>query len=471
MRSNEASQQMTRARLVTGQYRIYLLVLGLSGVAGWLLSTSNWSFSLTSQLWNDVAVFAVTAILSEAWHLRGSFANISNSVAFVPLFSAVLLFQRPIPMLIAGLALAVVETFVRRKPLIRVWFNTAQHMVAIGLGTAVYSALGGAVSTTDFSFRLIPFAGLIGTFFIINQGSVSAAIAISNGLTLRESWERIGGGARVYDVLASSLAILLVFLYVKLQFVGLAVVVLPLFLVRQLYQMNQTLQTELEEKLELMVKSIEARDPYTSGHSRRVSEYASAIAREVGLQVKDIDAIRRAALLHDVGKIYEEFAPLLRKQTKLTPEERIVMQTHVVRSAELLSPVAKFKGAVIEAIKHHHENYDGTGYPDGLAGEQIPLGARIIMVADTMDAMTTDRPYRRALTLQYAVGELRKHAGRQFDPRLVELVSKSRAIARLLGAVASEEQEAKVGQEAASGKSLSAVKPRWATLNSDRVGF
>ena len=470
MSRDEVYQQVTSTKLVTGQYRIYLLVFGLTGVAGWLLTTSQWTFSLTSQLWNDVAVFAVTAILSEAWHLRGSFANISSSVVFVPLFSSVLLFQRPIPMLIAGLALAVVETFVRRKPPIRVWFNTAQYMVAVGLGTVVYSSLGGPVSTTDFTFRLIPFAGLVGTFFIINQGSVSAAIAISNGITLRESWERIGGGARVYDVLASSLAILLAFLYVKLQFVGLAVVVLPLFLVRQLYQMNQTLQTELEEKLELMVKSIEARDPYTSGHSRRVSEYASTIAREVGLQVKDIDAIRRAALLHDVGKIYEEFAPLLRKQTKLTPEERIVMQTHVVRSAELLSPVTKFKGAIIEAIKHHHENYDGTGYPDGLVGDQIPLGARIIMIADTMDAMTTDRPYRRALTLEHAVGELRKHAGRQFDPRLVELVSKSRAIGRLLGAVTSEELDAGNGREEHSVQEGRPARRRWATLPSDPAG-
>ena len=451
--------QLARTTVVPGQYRIYLLVLGLTGVAGWLLTTSQWSLSPTGELWNDVAVFAVTAILSEAWQLRG-FANISSSVVFVPLFSSVLLFQRPLPMLIAGFALAVVETFVRRKPAIRVWFNTAQYMVAVGLGAVVYSSLGGTVSISDFSFRLIPFAGLIGTFFIINQGSVAAAIAITNGLTIRESWERIGGGARIYDVLASSLAILLAFLYVKLQFVGLAVVVLPLFLVRQLYQMNQTLQTELEEKLELMVKSIEARDPYTSGHSRRVAEYASAIAREAGLQAKDIDAIRRAALLHDVGKIYEEFAPLLRKETKLTPEERIVMQTHVVRSAELLSPVTRFKGAIIEAIKHHHENYDGTGYPDGLAGELIPIGARIIMIADTVDAMTTDRPYRRALTLEHAVRELRKNAGRQFDPGLVDLVSKSRAMSRLLGSVASDEALATASRE------VSSARRRWAPVQS-----
>src|SRR2546427_3161138 len=138
---------------------------------------------------------------------------------------------------------------------------------------------------------------------------------------------RIGKDALATDLLSSTLAVLLVFLYVKLQLLGLAILVFPLFLVRQLYQMNFRMQLELEEKLELMVKAMEARDPYTSGHSLRVSEYALAIARELRLSANDVDEIKRAALLHDVGKIYEEFAPLLRKEGKLTPEERMTMRT------------------------------------------------------------------------------------------------------------------------------------------------
>jgi len=274
---------------------------------------------------------------------------------------------------------------------------------------------------------------LVLTFFIVNQGSVALAVAFSSGVSVRESWDRIGGGARLYDVLASSLAILLAFLYVKLQLVGLAILLLPLFLVRQLYQMNLQLQTEMEEKLELMVKAMEARDPYTSGHSRRVAEYSSALARELGLSARDVDNIKRAALLHDVGKIYEEFAPILRKEARLSPEERIVMQTHVLRSAELVGTVGRLRGTVLDVIRHHHENYDGSGYPDGLAGSNIPMGARIIMVADTIDAMTTDRPYRKALTLPRALEELNKYAGQQFDPKLVELVSRSPGIRRVLG--------------------------------------
>lgn len=415
-------------------FGLYALLAALTAAAVLLFVVPGWDFSLLAgpKLRNAVTAFTITAMLCDAWFLRISFANVISSVVFVPLFASVALFDHPIPMLISGLSTAIVEAFVRRKSAIRVWFNAVQFMVAIGLGTLVYHALGGVSSIDDFSFSLLPFAALVTVFFVVNQGSVALAVAFSTGVSLRESWDRIAGGARLYDVLASSLAVLLVFLYVKLQLVGLAILVLPLFLVRQLYQMNLQLQSELEEKLELMVKAMEARDPYTSGHSRRVAEYASALARDLGLNARDVDVIKRAALLHDVGKIYEEFAPILRKASKLSPEERIVMRSHVVRSAELVGTVARLRGTVLEAIKHHHENFDGSGYPDGLTGDDIPIGARIIMVADTIDAMTTDRPYRKALALDRALEELRKLAGQQFDPELVDLLCKSQSIRRLL---------------------------------------
>lgn len=425
---NPGDQQLHR-------FTLFGLIVALTGAAVGLLVIQPWILpaGTASSAWNAIAAFAITAILCDAWFLRISFANIYSSIVFVPLFASVVLLTHPFPILISGGSALIAEALVRRKPAIRVWFNTAQLMVAIGLGSLAYRALGGTSSLTDFSFSVVPFAGLVVTFFIVNQGSVALAVAFSSGVSVRESWDRIGGGARLYDVLASSLAILLAFLYVKLQLVGVAILILPLFLVRQLYQMNLQLQTEMEEKLELMVKAMEARDPYTSGHSRRVAEYSSALARELGLSARDVDNIKRAALLHDVGKIYEEFAPILRKEARLSPEERIVMQTHVIRSAELVATVGRLRGTVLDVIKHHHENFDGTGYPDGLAGDGIPMGARIIMVADTIDAMTTDRPYRKALTLQRALEELRKYAGQQFDPKLVELVSKSPSIRRVLG--------------------------------------
>jgi putative nucleotidyltransferase with HDIG domain len=336
-------------------------------------------------------------------------------------------------MVIAGTTGLVAHFIVRRKILVRALFNTAQYMLFVGLGGSAYVALGGHVSFNTIHVNFTAFAAMVLVFFVVNQGTVALAVSRTTDISIREAWSRIAGDSILYDLVSSSLAIVLAFLFTKLQIVGLAVLVLPLFFVRHMYQMNLQVERVNRELLELMVKAIEARDPYTSGHSVRVSEYARQIARELGLNPKHVDQIGTAALLHDVGKIHEDFAPLLRKAGRLTPEERMLMQGHPVRSADLASTIAEFRGKVQTDIRNHHENYDGTGYPDGLVGEDIPIGARIIMIADTIDAMTTDRPYRKALSLSKALEELAKYAGQQFDPRLVELVSKSPGIRRLLG--------------------------------------
>jgi HD-GYP domain-containing protein (c-di-GMP phosphodiesterase class II) len=163
-----------------------------------------------------------------------------------------------------------------------------------------------------------------------------------------------------------------------------------------------------------------------------VSEVSRLIALELGLSVREVEQVETAALLHDVGKIHEEFAPLLRKEARLTPEETALMQTHSTRSAELVGIITKFHGSVQESVRHHHERWDGQGYPSGLTGKSIPLGARIILICDTIDAMTTDRPYRKRLGLDVVIAELQKCRGTQFDPDLVDLVIGSVAIRRMI---------------------------------------
>ena len=181
-----------------------------------------------------------------------------------------------------------------------------------------------------------------------------------------------------------------------------------------------------------MVKAIEARDPYTSGHSVRVSELSRTIAVELGLSAKEVEQIETAALLHDVGKIHEEFAPLLRKEGRLTAEETALMQTHSVKSAELVELSPNFRGFIQDSVQHHHERWDGEGYPSGLGGKDIPLGSRIILISDTIDAMTTDRPYRKRLPLEVVIAELQKCKGTQFDADLVDVVVSSVGVRRLI---------------------------------------
>ncbi len=427
-------------RLDRKEFRLLLVLLSVSVAV--LLYVHPWHIPQEAEgkYWNGLLAFTILAVACDLYFLpvsRISPARVSSSVVFIPLLATVPLFDHPWPMLISGVTAAVAESTMR-KPLPRAWFNVGQYMLAVGLGDYVYQALGGAVGLNGFRFSILPFCALVITYFVTNQGSVALAVASTTGMSVRTSWSRIVGGSLLYDLAASSFAVLLAYLYADHGVRELAILIVPLLIVRHVYQMNLQAERVNRELLELMVKAIEARDPYTSGHSLRVSEYARHIARELGLFNKQVEQIANAALLHDVGKIHEDFAPLLRKDGKLSPEERILMQDHPVRSADLVGTIAEFRGTVQAAIKHHHENFDGTGYPEGLAGGEIPVGARIIMIADTLDAMTTDRPYRKALTPLRALEELSKYSGNQFDPKLVGLVQKSPTIRRLLGAPPSE---------------------------------
>ncbi|HET7789486.1 MAG TPA: hypothetical protein VFK78_01715, partial [Gemmatimonadales bacterium] len=176
---------MTESRRPTEtRGKINALSAVLSTAACALLVFLPWSLPvpLTPSYWNAVAVFALTAILCDSWLFTSAFANLSGSIVFVPLFATVLLFGHPVPMVIASLTAWVVETLVMHKPAHRVWFNVAQFSVAIGLASVVYSALGGHVGLNDFSFKLVPFAGLVVTYFLVNQGSVALAVALSSGI-------------------------------------------------------------------------------------------------------------------------------------------------------------------------------------------------------------------------------------------------------------------------------------------------
>jgi HD-GYP domain-containing protein (c-di-GMP phosphodiesterase class II) len=168
-----------------------------------------------------------------------------------------------------------------------------------------------------------------------------------------------------------------------------------------------------------LANALDARDRYTAGHSRRVSQYSCATAAAMGLEREHIERIRIGALLHDIGKIGIADT-VLQKPGRLTREEFALIQRHPVIGRRILEGVQGF-APFLDAVELHHENWDGSGYPRGQAGEETPVDARIIHIADAFDAMTTDRPYRRGMTPEQAFHILRAHAGTQFDPRIVEV--------------------------------------------------
>jgi HD-GYP domain-containing protein (c-di-GMP phosphodiesterase class II) len=167
-----------------------------------------------------------------------------------------------------------------------------------------------------------------------------------------------------------------------------------------------------------LVLSLEAKDPYARGHSERVTKYSVAIAKELGLSQEEIAEIERAGKLHDIGKLGIDDA-ILSKPGLLTDKEYAIVKTHPQRGTVILEPL-DFLSKERTIMRHHHERFDGGGYPDRLKGEEIPLGARIMALADAFDAMKSERPYRQPLPEEEILSEIKKNAGSQFDPKVVE---------------------------------------------------
>ncbi|MGE5325418.1 MAG: HD-GYP domain-containing protein, partial [Deltaproteobacteria bacterium] len=187
---------------------------------------------------------------------------------------------------------------------------------------------------------------------------------------------------------------------------------------RQYQAAMRRIEMTYDETLEALGAALDLRDNETAGHSQRVSYYCLEIAKAMGVELERLKHFERGSYLHDIGKIGIPDAILL-KPGKLTPEEKLIMESHARIGYDLVSRIA-FLAPAAEIVLTHQERFDGTGYPQGLLGEEIPLGARIFAVADTLDAMTSDRPYRKALPFSKAYDEIDHEAGRQFDPKVVK---------------------------------------------------
>jgi HD-GYP domain-containing protein (c-di-GMP phosphodiesterase class II) len=188
--------------------------------------------------------------------------------------------------------------------------------------------------------------------------------------------------------------------------------------VEQLQRAANENQQLFISSIRMLAAAIDAKDPYTRGHSERVARYSMAIGKNLGLPEREMRNLRISALLHDVGKIGIDDR-ILRKPGALSDDEFEVMKQHPAKGAAIMSGVAQLID-IIPGMKYHHEKWAGGGYPDNLEGEQIPVQARIVAIADTFDAMTTNRPYQKAMELGYVVEKIRSFAGTRFDPRVVE---------------------------------------------------
>ena len=386
------------------------------------------AFSVTSDEIRAAACFSILGLVAQVSTYK-LLAGASGSIAFLPFLTGAILAPSATTALLVSVAVAFAE-LTRKTAVVKRVFNVAQFCLAVSLAIIAYIHLGGRPFGYGAGISFFAYCVLVLLFLATNTLAVSGAIAVAGRTGVLPVWRRNTLASIGYDVLSIPVAYCLAVVYVELSIPGVVLLGVLLLGARQLYGTNRQLEQANQELLEVFVAAIELRDPYTSGHSQRVSKYSQTIARAIGLRPKEVERVRVAALLHDVGKIDQRFAAILQKPGRLTDDERAIIELHPVISAELVLRVSRLAD-VVPSIRHHHERWDGRGYPDGLAAGAIPLFARIITFADTIDAMTSDRPYRPALGAAEVRAELLRNRGKQFDPAICDRLLASPLFAQL----------------------------------------
>jgi len=418
-------------RLRTFVFLTSLVCLGLLTLA-WFLHPP----SLTNPEWlTALGTLVALSIISTFMALQVSDYGTTSSMVFIPQLAGVMLIG---PVGAAGVVLlsdAITGVGVDRRPLYKKVFNGAQKTIAVASAGLAYATFGGSVGLSSFEITstFAPFLLAVLVYFAVNTGLVSYVVAVTQDDDPIDIWRKIAGGLIAFDIAMSFIALVVAILYASFGPIVILFAIIPLFGLRYSYGVNIELQRLNTDLLRLMVKTIEAQDPYTSGHSIRVSEAARDIGRLMGIRRRDMRNLETAALLHDIGKIDVAYSEILRQEGGLSDEQRELIRDHPRRGVEIVKSVRSIPPQVLDNIRYHHERWDGKGYPDGLVGDDIPIGARIIMVCDTVDAMTTVRPYRGALPLSVVREELLKHAGGQFDAEIVRRVLDSDVLERLYG--------------------------------------
>jgi diguanylate cyclase (GGDEF)-like protein/putative nucleotidyltransferase with HDIG domain len=442
-RTNPRPHSIPGPRFVAVARRLGVLV-GLVSFVGLAAGAAGFVFGTSTDVIGIVAVVALVG-LGEALALEVEDTG-SLSVSAVGALTGAALFgtRAALPLAITIVAVA---WSARRHRIHETLFNAG----AVTL--ASLAAVGGYALAFD-PHRNHPYFALAGLvagvlYFVVNTGLVSLAVAIQGRESWWKAWQERYAWVTPHYVVYGFIGGVIALAYSAngVGLFALAVFSVPLLLMRKtqeaylrhtqrsaqklrqaaetiqnqnvsLEQANKLLKERSTAAMESLSATVDARDAYTAGHSRRVQQLALAIGRELGLSQAELELLGHAALFHDIGKLAVPDSVLL-KPSKLTEDEWALMQRHAEEGAHIINRLG-FLNDAVPAIRHHHERFDGQGYPDGLAGDEIPLGARIIHVADALDSMLTTRVYRPARPANEALAELHRMAGTQFCPRCVQ---------------------------------------------------
>ena len=395
--------------------KVYIGVVTTVAIALFIYLTP--SLPSLSNIWWVIIFFLFISALAEFIPVDLPVSG-AVSIGFPIDFVLILVYGPALAMLITALGALIGEIIERKVSWYKIIFNASQFALSAGIAGIVYQELGGVIGTTNLTGYIVPALICALTYYFINSSLFVMVIHLAEGISLWSIWKtKLKGIITTYIALAP-MGFIMAMVYVTIGIWGIILFFFPLILARRSFELYTKMRKVYLDTIRALAAAIDAKDPYTKGHSERVAETSVALAQELNLSDKDIENIEYTALLHDIGKIGIA-DNILGKDSSLTDKEFDKIKEHPVMGAKIIEPVDFLKNSY-EAIYHHHERYNGAGYPDGLKEKDIPLSARIIAVADAYDAMGSDRPYRKKLSKDKILKELKDQAGKQFDPEIVK---------------------------------------------------
>jgi putative nucleotidyltransferase with HDIG domain len=395
----------------------YLSVVLLNASLLWIISSHIGRIPWTATaLWTACYMIALVARVPTA---RDAHFNISAALDYAGL----IVLGAPLVAVINLVTTLAWETALRR-PMLKVVFNASLYSLMVLASGSVYYLFGGPVGahfTLGQCILPLLLAGFTGR--LVNLLGVSLVRSFFERIPASRAWQQMDDRRDWREwgfwLVSLSTGVLIASMYAVAHTLGFILSIMPLALNWRDRSLYSEIRSDLRSFVRALTSIIEEVDPYTRNHSLRVAEYAAQLARGMGLSEQEVETIEIGGLLHDLGKVGDDFHGILQKAARLTPEERRRIERHPLVGADIVETVRALRPAAC-LVRAHHERPDGSGYPRRLKGNEIPLGASIIRVADTFDAITSDRAYRSAGTAERAIRELRQFAGTQFDAAVVD---------------------------------------------------
>src|SRR6266851_2555962 len=416
--------------------RAKIFVAATTAIGALVLASALWHWQSANLL--RFSCYLLVAVLASGLKVRLPGIDGTMSVNFLFVLLGILELSLP-ETLIIGCIASLVQCFwlAKQRPSpVKVAFNVSMMANAIGLSYYTYHRM--AFMLGEGKPLALMFAALV--YFVANTLPVSMIIALTEGKSYRKIWSECYFWSFPYYLVGAAVVGLVGYVNRHAGWQTTLLVLPVVYWVYRSYRLyldrleDEKKRVEIEKRhveevaslhmrtIEALALAIEAKDQTTHEHLHRVRTYAIEIGKELSLTENQLEALRAAALLHDIGKLAVP-EHIINKPGRLTPEEFEKMKIHPVVGAEILERVA-FPYPVVPIVRSHHERWDGSGYPDGLKGEEIPIGARILSAVDCFDALASERPYRRALSPEEAMKTLIAEKGRSFDPRVVEVMER-----------------------------------------------